>query len=235
MLYVLWTSQWARHFDGELNSASTHTFATNAEGQEFWQKTWHALSRERQEKIHKLRHVEDKNLRAASYFLLRYALMQEFSISEEYAWVYAAYGKPYLSDADIYFSLSYMPGGLLCAVAQEEVGADIETWKSFTSEKEASWEKFFNAEEMYRIVRAHNRAEAACTLWTAKESVYKYRGQGLQEDMPLVLQSKNVQVHTLSLAHKKACVALCRKASSQGRLPSIQEVYFEQLQNFWET
>ncbi len=234
MLYVLWTSHWARHFNNKSEPCKTHSSATKADEQDFWQKTWHALPLERQEKIRKLRHTEDKNLRAASYFVLRYALMQEFSIDKEYTWFSAAYGKPYLDGADVFFSLSYIPQGVLCAVAREEVGADIEMWESFAARKGAPWEKFFNAEELYRIARAHNRAEAVCTLWAAKESVYKYRGQGLQEGMPLVLQDKNVQVHTLSLVNKECCVALCRSAASQGRLPSIQEVQFEQLQPFWQ-
>ncbi len=248
MLYVLWTSYenakaelthkpafnlFAKNIattkdaDGAMTSCDAH------DARAFWQRTWSALPKERQNKIQAYRHEHDKNLRAASYFTLRWALLQEFGIKKDFAWEYGSYGKPHLKGTDISFSLSYTPNALVCAVAKEEVGVDIEPWQSFDAKEHIYTHRIFSPEEMYRIARAEITAEAACTLWTAKESVFKYSGEGLRGSLPNVLQRKDVRVHTLSFAEYETCVALCLNASSSIAKPAITEVHFESLQIFW--
>ena len=93
-------------------------------------------------------------------------------------------GKPYLVGEDgAYFNLSHSGEMAVCAFSDEEVSIDIERNKEF---KDELINYVFDKREI-RVVK-DKASDAASTnamytsLWTIKESLMKYHGQGLSMD-----------------------------------------------------
>ena len=91
-----------------------------------------------------------------------------------------SHGKPALPDPfGVYFNISHSKGMAVCAVADEEIGVDIEVpvWagsrlirKVFTKREQEFLEGFRGEPELYK--------EYFSRLWTLKESYLKWRGTG---------------------------------------------------------
>ncbi|HEX5507501.1 MAG TPA: 4'-phosphopantetheinyl transferase superfamily protein [Pseudolabrys sp.] len=91
------------------------------------------------------------------------------------------FGKPFLRESDLRFSVSHSAGTALVAIARErELGCDIEFRDpAFPSEKIA--QAFFSASEVCALRRVDPsfQIEAFFNCWTRKEAYIKARGFGL--------------------------------------------------------
>ncbi len=98
-------------------------------------------------------------------------------------------GKPYLPYMpEIYVSASHSGDYLLCAVADTEIGVDIQRHETLKNETEEETnarlgkmsQRFFHPEEAEFIIKEPwNRF---FKVWTAKESYVKYTGEGINDN-----------------------------------------------------
>lgn len=130
----------------------------------------------------------DQYLCAKSYLLLSGILSENFDIHGMPEFSYNSFGKPFLKAyPDIHFNISHCAGSssvpssaaILCAVADEPVGVDIE---NVQFDDELARAVLSDAE--YRDVLASADPGIRFTeYWTMKESRLKLEGTGLTDDI----------------------------------------------------
>lgn len=81
-------------------------------------RLYHAVSSERRSKIDNLSFRKDKMLSLATEILLKIAL-NSIGITE-YTITHSDEGKPYLTNNEIYFSLSHSEETVMCAISETE-------------------------------------------------------------------------------------------------------------------
>ena len=162
----------------------------------------------RREKAERLRFEKDKKASAGVWLLLMYAIKKEGLSCGEVA--FSERGKPYFTDESLpRFCLSHSGDYALCAIADEEVGCDVQEKVSpslrlidrVCTEKE---KPFFLASPMGKLSSECETDEvifptssAACgrhlsrsgrqediftSLWAKKESLAKLSGEGMAAD-----------------------------------------------------
>ena len=96
----------------------------------------------------------------------------------EFTYRYGEMGKPEILDFPKKFNLSHSGEYVICAVADGEVGADIQKWVPY---KERTAERFFAPEEgkLLQELDESRRMELFYRLWARKEAYGKYTGQGI--------------------------------------------------------
>lgn len=98
---------------------------------------------------------------------------------------YGPHGKPFFADPmlkGLYFSLSHTKGIAVCAVADKEVGCDIE-WpgaRKMDSEKAIKIAKRYFAPEEYEMLLS-DPVGSFFPIWTKKEAYVKWTGGGFAE------------------------------------------------------
>jgi phosphopantetheinyl transferase len=104
--------------------------------------------------------------------------------SSEIEFRYGAYGKPFLNNYDLHFSLSYRKGHVILAVCRtKEVGADIEFIRALQDVK-TFCDFSFSTNEKQRIFTGDNiDYDTLFTLWACKEAYIKCTGTGLSVDL----------------------------------------------------
>jgi len=93
---------------------------------------------------------------------------------------YGPHGKPYLAGSPVRFNISHSGALALIALAQVEVGADVELPRKRRSDAIAR--RFYAPGEIERLFAeadAEKRADAFFRLWTCKEAFLKATGEGL--------------------------------------------------------
>lgn len=87
------------------------------------------------------------------------------------------HGKPALpKEFGLYFNLSHSGDYVLCAVADREIGADIQRHEKY---EERLAERFFHSEELAYLRESEDRERCFYDLWCLKESCIKCTGRGL--------------------------------------------------------
>ncbi|MCI1753966.1 MAG: 4'-phosphopantetheinyl transferase superfamily protein [Flavobacteriales bacterium] len=92
------------------------------------------------------------------------------------------FGKPFLRGNPVQFNLSDTKDGLLVALAQQPVGADIETLHRSTDHTSVA-EHYFTPNEVAGMAAAKDGKRRFLELWTRKEAVLKACGVGLMDDL----------------------------------------------------
>ncbi len=152
------------------------------------------LPPERKEKALAFRYAMDQKLSAIAWLLLIHALRKEYGIEEQPMLSYGMRGKPRLAAyPSIHFNLSHCKRAVACVVSDLNVGIDTECVGPF--EKELA-EKICNDSELRAITQSDRPDIAFAILWTAKESVMKFTGQGLDDDVREVLTETAVSLHS---------------------------------------
>lgn len=153
-----------------------------------------ALPPERKEKALAFRYPIDQKQSAIAWLLLIHALSKEYGIEEQPVLSYGVRGKPQLAAyPSIHFNLSHCKRAVACAVSDSNVGIDTECVGPF--EKELA-EKICNDSELMAITQSDRPDIAFATLWTAKESVMKFTGQGLDDDVREVLTETDISLYS---------------------------------------
>lgn len=88
-------------------------------------------------------------------------------------------GKPFLRNNPCFFSVSHSGGFVAVAVADEEIGIDIETIKQ---RRQSVEKRVFNESEIKLIDESADCDEAFYRLWTLKESYLKAIGTGFNSN-----------------------------------------------------
>ena len=135
---------------------------------------YYALQREkRREQIDRMRFDNGKRLSLGAGVVVEKALTYAGCADEEIR--IKKKGKPYVDGCC--FNLSHTGEVAVCAVSGEEVGIDIEKPRKFD---DALIKKAFTKNEIELARNADSTPEAVYTkLWTVKESVMKWLGEGL--------------------------------------------------------
>lgn len=85
-------------------------------------------------------------------------------------------GKPFIVGENLYFNISHSEKFVLCACGGEQVGCDIQTVSLY---KKRVAERFFTAEESSFLEDCDDKDRVFTRLWTLKESLLKYSGDGI--------------------------------------------------------
>lgn len=96
------------------------------------------------------------------------ALPPEISVNE--------YGKPYLKNGNIFFSLSHSENLAFCALSEHELGADVQRVQPYDRRLAM---RFFTSGEIRYIECCPDMDRAFIRVWTLKESYIKAVGLGL--------------------------------------------------------
>jgi 4'-phosphopantetheinyl transferase len=156
------------------------------------------VSKERREKIKKFKFQQDSLRCLFGDLLSRYAICKRSGLKNcQLRFDVNAYNKPSLIDpSNLYFNVSHSGSWVVCAVADELVGIDIEYIKAvdFNIAK-----RFFTSEEYCSLMKQDkdNQAKYFYLLWTLKESYVKADGRGLS--LPLNSFSINLKNDEISV------------------------------------
>ena len=135
------------------------------------------LSAYRREKIEKQTNERVRLRSLTAELLLRHALRDGgFAVEGPLNIVVSEQGKPFLRDGGCFFSLSHSADAVLCALADRNVGADIQL---ASKASEALIGRFFSEEERAFVRGAEDPDRAFTEIWTEKESFCKMDGRGL--------------------------------------------------------
>ena len=135
------------------------------------------LSAYRREKLQKQKNALVRLQSLWGELLLRYALRDSaFPVDDALDIAVGEYGKPFLRSGECFFSLSHSAQGVLCALSERELGADLQIRSAYHP---ALIDRFFTAGEGEYIRSAADPDAAFTELWTKKESVCKCDGRGL--------------------------------------------------------
>ncbi len=147
-----------------------------------YNKLFNACPEYRRKKTERLKMPEDRRLSVGAEVLLGIAAWKR-GLTGERTVVYGENGKPYFEDApSFYFSISHSKDRVMCAVAEGEVGCDVQAirdpggiGKRFYTDAENAYIGSFGDEVL--------RRGAFFTVWTRKESVLKASGAGFPAAM----------------------------------------------------
>ena len=121
--------------------------------------------------------------------LRNYLKSNDYEISEnsleELVFSYGSHGKPFFADPmlkGLYFSLSHTKGIAVCAVADKEIGCDIERpgARRMNPESAIKIAKRYFASEEYEMLLS-DPVGSFFPIWTKKEAYVKWTGRGFSE------------------------------------------------------
>ena len=155
------------------------------------------LSEQRREQVLRYKHEGSRKQCAAAYLLLKRALKEVYGISESPLFEYDEGGKPTLKGhPDIHFNISHCGKAVACVVADRPVAIDVEETNRY---KDSIARYAMNDKEYDEINNSANPDETFTKLWTMKEALLKYTGEGLRRDIKTVLNlspASDVEFHT---------------------------------------
>ncbi|TDS13866.1 4'-phosphopantetheinyl transferase family protein [Sphingobacterium paludis] len=129
-----------------------------------------------QQRILKLKSIEEQCSSLTGYLLLRNGLKEQALRPSLDTLKYTEYGKPYF-DEDIQFNISHSHNHVVCAFStQGKVGVDIERIRPIDYR---NFKKVFREDEWSRIKSSADPVQTFFHIWTAKESILKADGRGL--------------------------------------------------------
>ena len=123
---------------------------------------------------------KDRNNCIISYFLLMYGMMKEYGIRSLPELAAGKYGKPYFNDIDVCFSISHSDVSVCCGISAGEIGVDIQNMET---DFEGIADMVMSENEKSIIRFSNDPVSEFTRFWTLKESICKYRGTGLTNDI----------------------------------------------------
>ena len=139
------------------------------------------LSEQRLSKVNRLRSQSGKTASAAVYLLLRIALIETYGINEAVIFELGKNKKPFLKDyPHILFNLSHSNNAVACALADVEIGTDIQQIRE-TKDKLAK--RVLTADEYLGFLKDPVPDDYFCEIWTIKESYLKMTGAGITKEL----------------------------------------------------
>jgi len=128
----------------------------------------------RREKCIKYRQDIDKINCIITYLLLKQGLKEIYGIHSEPEFVFNENRKPFLKEhPHIYFNLSHCKYGAVCAIAEAEVGVDIEGLERY---KENIAQRVCSENELKQLEITDDPIKLFFRIWTEKESYAKAKG-----------------------------------------------------------
>ena len=136
---------------------------------------------------------------------------------------YGKYGKPYLENAALQFSLSYTHGAYLIALSDAEIGADIERLRD--AKPHVAARCFTNSEKSYLHQDMELFDKRFYELWTQKEAYVKYTGEGFYRSPKSIdVLSQPICECLYTFANDNVIISLCGRNIHP---VSVYEVFYE--------
>lgn len=200
---------------------------------EWYHKMITILPISRQEKAKRYRNDIDYKACILTYLLLRLGLQREYQYYKQLTFNLNIYEKPYLVEyPHIYFNFSHCIKGVVCAIAEEEIGVDIQ--------EVAPIDYFIlndvcSEHEIIQLCNSSNVPNTFSKIWTLKESFLKYKGIGLTNnivnlDFSLYLSKHSFKAYnscfdTFNFPHYN--LSICSKMHvNKLILVSLHDMYF---------
>ena len=113
-------------------------------------------------------------------------------------------GKPYFENSHTHFNISHTDGWIACAIADFEIGLDIQKQDVF--DKRVA-ERYFCPDELEYLNSSADPESAFYELWTKKESYVKALGTGLKQGLSTfsVLYNADIQHWLCENVHFSLC------------------------------
>ena len=153
--------------------------ATELKDEQLYARLYTSLDVSRRAKADRFQFKKDKRLSVAAGALLQHALQIE-NVWRPSIFL-ASNGKPYLAgEEQLYFNLSHSEGMVMCAVAEKEVGCDVEK-KTVLDRKLAEYVMTeYELGRIYGLEGDKEQQEMFFRHWTLKESYMKATGLGIR-------------------------------------------------------
>ena len=169
--------------------------------EQFEQEMLPMLPQWRQEQALRYKFLMGRVQCAAAFILLKNGLKEDFGINEEIEFDYVVNEKPVLRHhPDIHFNLSHCKKGVLCVIdGTRPVGCDIETVERGVSDSLLNY--CCNAQEINTIENSAYPNAEFIRLWTIKEAVLKWSGEGIVNNLrdlltPQMLSGLEIETHS---------------------------------------
>lgn len=157
----------------------------DALGDEFVANNFYRLPACRQQYCAKYQQIFDRDRCLLAYLLLEKGLKEHFAIDQPLEFTYNHYGKPYLKDIpNIYFNMSHCKCGVVCALADCEIGVDIQEVRPFEIDIAR---RVCSESEIQQLLDSDDPARLFCRIWTKKESFAKAKGASVADVLKLEL------------------------------------------------
>ena len=114
----------------------------------------------------------EKNI--SSHDLLKKILKEEYNI-DSFTIIKNEFGKPYLKDNQLYFSISHDIDTCAIAISSSEIGIDLE----YLNYNEKVINKYFYDAEKEIMAKSNNLKYDFTKFWVKKEAYLKMKGTGL--------------------------------------------------------
>lgn len=136
---------------------------------------------------------------ALSYHLLCDLLREHYAVTSQPSFIKGTHGKPSLAPDTVsplpHFSLSHCKHAIACAVCDHgEIGIDVECLGRY---KPSLAEYCMSDDELQKISQSENPDLTFTILWTKKEALLKFTGEGITDDMKTCLSSPRTQGVTI--------------------------------------
>lgn len=167
----------------------------------------------RLEKIKKSNNLLFKKEQLGSHLLLTEVLENAyFQDIQKIEFIYNEFGKPYLKDSNLYFSLSHSNGIVALTISKEEVGLDIELIKEV---KDNLARRIMNDDEynLYQSLDKQNKKIYFFEVWTSKEAYVKSLGTSLTLTPSNIAIEEDVLLKQINISNNLYMIAVTNASS----------------------
>lgn len=186
-------------------------------------KYYNGCSDYRKKKINVLKNEADRMRSLGAEIALAYGMRQ--SGASTYSIAHATSGKPYAENCDIQFSLSHSGSFAAAALAESDIGIDIETPRKVDLKLA---ERYFSPDERERLNTSQDAEHEFLRIWTRKESLLKAAGIGIATPLcDLCVLNNKVEFNGIDYA----IITVCQEdyflsAAQRGdiRTPEIEHI-----------
>lgn len=158
-----------------------------------YEKYMSLLSEEQKQKINRRKAEMAKKLSLISMVFVRLKASEILGVkNDDLQFSHNEFGKPYLvNHQNFYFNISHTKNALAIAIADKEIGVDVEKVRKFNPKIA---ERYFMQEEA-EYLKEHSSSVDFFEIWTKKEAYLKWLGTGLSTALNSfnTLEQKNIK------------------------------------------
>ncbi|MGN0469614.1 MAG: 4'-phosphopantetheinyl transferase family protein [Acutalibacteraceae bacterium] len=146
----------------------------------FIEQAFPLLSCERQQKINGYKILSDRIDGCVGFLLLRYALKNEYNITDIPEFTFGEYGKPFLKNhGNVHFNISHCKNAVVCAVSDKNIAVDIMDYRKIHN---SVIKRVCSDNEKTMLNTSRDKDKDFIKLWAMKECYSKLIGKGLSMD-----------------------------------------------------
>jgi len=140
----------------------------------FASENLHSIPAFRRKQCAKYRQKSDRAACVLAYLLLKKGLREQYGLMHSPEFIYSEHGKPYLRETPhIFFNFSHCKHGVVCALADFEIGVDIQDIQPFNGD---TARLVCSEAELIQLNESDNPSKLFCMIWAKKESYAKANG-----------------------------------------------------------